>query len=154
MSRTYDLHRERTCFTLRRVERRESWDIAIPLNALLEQKRWSHARLAREAGLTRTDVTRMLRTDPKRVLRVGRARANRIANALEVTTLDLGLPPEEGDGEALSYVHRLAALEAEVDLWKGLVLEALAVLDLQVHPEADQGSRVQRQAPRRRRGAA
>lgn len=45
-----------------------------------------------------------------------------------------------------SAVPRLQQLEGELGLWKALLLEALGLLELQVNPEADPGSRVRRAA--------
>lgn len=125
----------------------------MPLAALLQRKGWSQRQLADEAGLSRTDVTAMLRTNEK-VLKVGYVRAERIVAAFndpDLTVQDLGLPPEVADDEVhLSTAHRLAEVEALLER----VLAALAQAGIAL-PDARQerGSAANAQRSRKRTAA-
>lgn len=77
--------------------------------------------------------------------------ADRIASVVPgITVFDLGAPVAVVAEKDPSALDRLQSLEAEVDLWKGLLLEALPLLGLRLQLEADPGSRVRKRAPRRR----
>lgn len=96
------------------MPREESWDISAELAKILKTKGWSQGRLARETGFARTDITRMLRADPDRVLKVGVERATKIAETLNVSVLDLGLPPEEAGEEGQTVATLLDELATKL----------------------------------------
>lgn len=112
---------------------------------------------------TRDELARRLDVKPTNLSKLNTgalpmttAYAQRIKKVVRGLTLaDLGAPTAAVAEEEPTVLRRLQSLEAEVELWKGLLLEALGLQGLQVNPEADQGSRVQRTtaAAGARRGA-
>jgi transcriptional regulator with XRE-family HTH domain len=108
--------------------------------------------LARNVG-TSPSVLSQINTGNRRI---GNSLASRLADELGVSLAELGAPEEAAtdDPRSQGVIDRLARLEAEVEAWKGMLLEALALLDLRADPEADQGSRVQRGAAAPTRAAA
>lgn len=121
-----------------------SWDAGGRLDAIYASMGVSNGRdeLARRSGVDPNTLSGI--NGSKRPMTLKMARRI-LAAAPRFTLLDLGAPAGiVTDEEDLRVVDRLQSLEVELEGWKGLVLEALALLDLQAHPEADPGSRVRR----------
>ena len=134
--------------TLRRVNAKlPSWDASGKVEAAWKRlDPPTQEELAKRLGIkARTNLSHMNRG----TMLMSPDYANRIVAVVPgLTVADLGAPEAVVAAEAPAVLDRLAALEAELDLWKGLLLEALTLLGLQAIPEADQGSRVRRRAAR------
>lgn len=116
------------------------------LSKLLKARGLSINRAAARAGISRENLN-LVALD-KRGL--GPKVAAKLAPVLEVTVEELRLPKEQEVETRRGFDRRLRQLANELDLWKGLLHEALTLLELQVDLEADPGSRVSRRTPRQR----
>jgi transcriptional regulator with XRE-family HTH domain len=105
----------------------------------MERRGLNGAQLAVKAGIARETISKF--TNDKRG--IGPTSAAKLAAALGVTP-DEVLRRAEDAATRHDLDSRLRSLEAEVGMWQGMLLEALALLDLQADPAADQGARVQR----------
>ena len=115
----------------------------------LKLKRLSINRAADLAGVSREHLSKVV--NDQRGL--GPDVARKIAPVLEVSPERL-LALREADAETRrGFDLRLRELEAEVTLWKELLLEALLLLGLRANLEADPGQRVRRRVDRQRRAA-
>lgn len=112
------------------------------LRKLLDSRDWTQEQLAEKASVPRETINKIV--NDRRPM--GPTVAPKIAQAFGLSVDEVRLPPAVEAASRKGLDLRLRSLEVEVDLWKGMLLEALALLDLQADPEADQGSRVQRGA--------
>lgn len=113
-------------------------NLAGTLPPLLERKGWTQERLADETGIRRTDINAIARGR----IEAGRDRLERIAEALEVSVLELGAPVGEADEAGRTLLDRQAELEAEVlRLTKqlGRLARRVAALERQAPPGSGRG---------------
>jgi transcriptional regulator with XRE-family HTH domain len=86
------------------------WYVSEILPQLLADRGWTQEQLGDATGIARTDIN-LLCNGKKRL---GLARARRIAAALDVTLLELGVPTAS-DPESNHLRARLATLEARAE---------------------------------------
>ncbi len=95
-------------------------DVFKTLPAILCARGWTQARLAEETGLERSDIAafcnyRVDADGKEHGKRVGRERLQRIVEVLDISPVELGLPPDQADdGRGRDLLDRLEELGEQV----------------------------------------
>lgn len=84
-------------------------NLSAALPQLLADRGWTQDKLAEETGLRRTDVNALV----KGRIEAGPGRLRKIADALEVSVLELGAPVEAADEKGKTILSLLKELEVQ-----------------------------------------